>query len=381
MIYLDNCSTTKPLDSVLNEIDFVARHEWGNPSSLHKFGLDAEKVITKCKKELASCIGCEPNEILITSCGTESTNTVLKGYFDAYPRKGKHIITSKGEHKATLETLSYLEKMGVIVDYLGLDKSDCGTIDFDELKEKVTAHTSLITLIDVNNETGAKLDIAKLVLMRNRYFPHVHIHLDCVQSFGKYKEKIGKMGIEFASVSAHKIHGPKGVGFLYHKSSAKLSPLIHGGGQQNHLRSGTENASLIKGLTIASIDAHQNIDLDFEKTIKLKQLMLDELNKFGLSYIINSPVESSPYILNISFPGIKAETLLHQLASLGVYVSTVSACSSKKQQISHVLDAMGTSKENALSAIRISFNRFNTKDEIVLAAKFINQAILLLLPK
>ena len=373
MIYLDNSSTTKPLDEVCLAIDHANRLDWSNPASMHQLGHLVEKKINNCKKELAGLLACETSEITFSSCGTESTNTVLKGFWEAYPRAGRHMITSAGEHHATLETCRYLEKKGIEVDYIPLNIE--GSVDFDLLIKKIRPETSIISLIHVNNETGAILDVARLVQIKNQLCPKALLHLDCVQSFGKIDAKIGRLGVDYTSVSGHKIHGPKGIGILYHKKSAKISPLIHGGGQQQGLRSGTENLPLIEGMVLATKLSYSEIEESYKKVCELKNLLLDEFKKYKFGFRINSPSEGSPYILNVSFPGVKAQTLLHTLESLGVYVSTLSACSSRKQKISHVLLAMGIEPEIAKSSIRISFSRFNTKNEIIQAARIIDEAV------
>ncbi len=379
MIYFDNSSTTTPLKEVCDSMDYSMRNYWGNPSSLHKLGIEAEKDMKSSKKVLALAIGCEPGEIVFTSCGSEAINMILKGFWQSYPRNGKHIITSAGEHLATLETVKYLMTLGIKVDFLPLD--EFGNIKFAELENLVTPQTSLISLIDVNNETGAKLDVDSLIKLRNRYCPAALIHLDCVQSFCKSKIRIAQTGVDYISISAHKINGPKGIGALYHKKTAKVFPLIHGGGQQNSLRSGTENIALIKAMAIAAKAAYKDVVESFDKVSSIKNTLLEEFSKNDIEYVLNSPKDGSPYILNVSFPGIKAETLLHTFEISGLYVSTVSACSSKKQKISHVLEAMGVDEKIARSAIRFSFSRFNTQEEAVLAAKIVKDALLLLSPK
>lgn len=379
MIYLDNSSTTKPLEEVCLVMDQSMRQDWGNPSSIHQLGHSVEKQIKECKKELSEILACDPTEILFTSCGSESTNMALKGFWDAYPRAGRHMITSMGEHKATSETCHYLQTKGIEVDFIPLNQD--GTINLEQLPQKIRPDTSLLSFIHVNNETGAILDTAKLVQIRNQYCPKAMIHLDCVQSFGKLKDKIGRMGIEYASISAHKIHGPKGIGILYHKKSAKVSPLIHGGGQQLTLRSGTENLPLVKGLTVAAKKAYNDIDFKYSYVIELKRTLLSELDKLEIEYQSISSPESIPYILNLSFPGIKAETFLHTLESLGVYVSTQSACASRNKKTSPVLVAMGVIQSVAESSIRISFCRFNTIEEMIETAQIIKNAIILLNPK
>lgn len=378
MIYLDNSSTTKPLDDVCHIMEQSIREEWGNPSSIHELGHQIEKQIKTCRKELAEVLDCDMQEILFTSCGTESTNMALKGFWDAYPRAGKHMITSMGEHKATSETCRYLQTKGVEVDYALLNPD--GTCDLDSLAGFIRPETSLISLIHVNNETGSILDVERLIGIRNRYCPTARIHLDCVQSFGKQKGRIGKLGVDYASISAHKFHGPKGIGLLYHKKNAKVSPLIHGGGQQQALRSGTENLPSIKGMTIAAIDAYKDIDACYRSAAGLAETLMSELKKWDVDFRRISPADGCPYIQNLAFPGLKAETFLHTLESKGVYVSTQSACSSRKNDISHVLLAMGIEPALAQTSIRISFDRFNTKEEMVVAAKIMKDAVTYLAP-
>lgn len=378
MIYLDNSSTTKPLDEVCLAMDQSMRYEWGNPASIHQMGHLAEKQIKECKKELAEIFVCDPQEILFTSCGTESTNMALKGFWDAYPRAGKHMITSMGEHKATSETCRYLQQKGIEVGFIPLRHD--GTIDLDQFQLQVKPETSLLSFIHVNNETGAILDVARLIKMRNQYCPDARIHLDCVQSFGKHRDRIGKLGVDYASISAHKIHGPKGIGILYHRKSAKVFPLIHGGGQQQELRSGTENLPSIQGMTVAARAAYAKIDASYQNTVELKALFLAELEKRAIRFQPISPLEGSPYILTLSFPGIKGETLLHTLESRGVYVSTQSACSSRKQHTSPILLAMGIEPKVAESSIRFSFDRFNTKEEMAQTAAIMKEAIAFLHP-
>ena len=378
MIYLDNSSTTKPLEEVCLAMDRSMRREWGNPSSIHKLGYSTEKQIKECKIVLSEILSCDPQEILFTSCGTESTNTVLKGFWDAYPRTGKHMITSLGEHKATSETCRYLQRKGVEVAFIPLNQD--GTIDLDRLPSAIKPETSLLSFIHVNNETGAVLDVAKLIRIRNQYCPEARIHLDCVQSFGKQKERIGRLGVDYASISAHKIHGPKGIGILYHRKSAKTASLIHGGGQQKDLRSGTENLPSIVGMMIAAKDAYKEIETNYQKTTDLGTRLLTELEKMDIAFRRISPKDGSPYILNLSFPGIKGETMLHTLESMDLYVSTQSACSSKKQHASPILLAMGIEPKIAESSIRFSFDRFNTMEEILQTVIIIKDAIAFLSP-
>jgi cysteine desulfurase len=376
MIYLDNAATTKPSESACNEIARVLASNWANPSSVHSIGHRAEKEVEHCKTKFAECLRCSSDRIVFTSCATESINTVLKGFWKAYPRSGRHIITSVTEHMATLETCRYLEKNGIEVTYLPVDGN--GNISIAELEKSLRKGTSLFSFTHVNSETGTILNIDELVAFRDRICPEVKIHLDCVQSFGKLPVDIAKTGVDYFSISSHKIHGPKGIGLIYFGPNSKIFPLIHGGGQQKALRSGTVDLASISGFCAASVEAFSKIDHSLVLITTLKQALLTELNNRKIKYVCNSPAEASPYIVNISFPGAKSEVLIRVLGESEIYVSASSACSTKKKKLSYVLSAMNIKDEFVQSAIRISFCRNNTLEEVATFCQKIDDALKIL---
>jgi cysteine desulfurase len=373
MIYLDNAATTKPSESACNEIARVLASNWANPSSVHAIGHRAEKEVEHCKTKFAECIKCSSDRIVFTSCATESINTVLKGFWKAYPRSGRHMITSVTEHMATLETCRYLEKNGIEVTYLPVDGK--GKISIADIEKSLRKETSLFSFTHVNSETGTVLNIDELVAFRAKHCPEVKIHLDCVQSFGKLPTDIANSGVDYFSVSSHKIHGPKGIGLIYFGSNVKIFPLIHGGGQQKNLRSGTVDLSSISGFCAAAVEAFSKIDYSFALATSLKHSLLTELDKRNIKYVCNSPADASPYIVNISFPGAKSEVLIRVLGESEIYVSSSSACSTKKKKLSYILSAMNIKDEFVQSAIRISFSRNNTLDEIATFCQKIDDAL------
>lgn len=376
MIYLDNAATTKPSESSSNEMARVMTSNWANPSSVHALGYRAEKEVEHCKTKFAECIKCSSDRIVFTSCATESINTVLKGFWKVYPRSGRHMITSVTEHKATLETCHYLEKNGIEVTYLPVDGN--GNISIVELVKALRKDTSIFSFTHVNSETGTVLNIDELFAFRDKQCPEVKIHLDCVQSFGKLPVDIVKSGVDYFSVSSHKIHGPKGIGLIYFGANSKIFPLIHGGGQQKALRSGTVDVSAISGFCAATVEAFSKIDQSLTLATSLKQSLLTELEKRNIKFVCNSPSDASPFIVNLSFPGAKSEVLIRVLGESEIYVSASSACSTKKKKLSYVLSAMNIRDEYVQSAIRISFCRNNTLEEIATFCEKISDALKIL---
>lgn len=362
IIYLDNSATTRPYDEVVRHMSDVASNTYGNPSSMHTLGIEAERLVKSARESLAKSLDAEPREIYFTSGGTESNNMAIRGYLEGNPRKGKHIITTAIEHPSVLEVFKMLEKQGFKVDLLGVDKE--GRIRLDELSSKITSETALISLILVNNEAGTTQPLEEIVEIRNRLNKGTAIHIDAVQAFGKLPLKPSKAGVELMSVSSHKIHGPKGVGALYASRSIKLKPLMYGGGQEALMRSGTENVPGISGFGLAADMIHKNLEDNHTKVAALKQLFIHGLEESSLDYMIVTPEKSSPYILNAAFRGLKAEVLLHHLEARNIFVSTGSACSSRKKVRSHVLTAMEIAPDMIDGAIRFSFSAFNTADEI-----------------
>jgi cysteine desulfurase len=372
-IYLDNSATTRQYDDVTAFMAEVAANSYGNPSSLHTKGIEAEKLVTAARETIAATLDAEPREIIFTSGGTESNNLAIKGYLDANPRKGKHIITTKIEHPSVLELYKHLEKCGYDVDYVGVDGS--GSILTDELKSKIRKDTALISVILVNNETGTIQQDDEIAAIRDKNNPQTVILLDAVQAYGKMHINPGRSGIDMLSVSSHKIHGPKGTGVLYASKKIRLKPLLFGGGQESLLRSGTENVPGIAGFGLAAELTFEKLEDSRGQAVALKKLFCGLLGETNLKYRINSPADASPFILNIAFEDLRAEVLLHHLEQKGIYVSTGSACTSHKNTHSHVLSAMGLQPQMIDGSIRFSFSGFNTEEEIEITVEALKEII------
>jgi cysteine desulfurase len=319
-------------------------------------------------ESLRSCLHTTSRELYITSCGSESINTAIRGYLSANPRMGRHIISTKTEHKATLESLKYLEDSGYEVTYIRVDRE--GIPDLRQLEESIRKDTALITLTHVNNETGSILPVKKIVGIRDRTNKQTRIHLDCVQSLGKLPIDLGNLGIDMASFSGHKIHSVKGVGLLFVKEGCRIHPLIYGGGQQNGIRSGTESPYLAGALELAVSMAEEDREKALPRVTMLKNKLLDQLS--DLHPTVFSPDDALPYIVNLAFSTFSAETMLHALEEKNIYVSTVSACSSKSKKVSHVLLEMGMDRSIAQNALRISFSRFSTEDDVIVVSSAIH---------
>ena len=357
IVYLDNSATTKVYDEVAEKMAAVMLDAYGNPSSLHTFGLDAEKLLKEARKAVASVFGADDKEIVFTSGGTESDNMAIVGAYNARKRESNHIITTTIEHPAVLETVKNLERQGAKVTYIDVDRNSM--LDMDALREAISGGAAVISVMAVNNETGAMMPLCLV----NEVKGNAILHCDAVQAF--CKEEIENLPADLISVSAHKIHGPKGIGALYIKNGVKIPSLIEGGGQERGLRSGTENLPGIVGMAEAVKRTMQDKD-GYERikrlNLKLRNGLAEEISDIRF----NSPENGVPYILNVSFLGTKGEVLLHKLEQEGIYVSTGSACSSGRngKAGSHVLKAMGLSKEEIEGAIRFSFGAFNTEEEI-----------------
>ncbi len=345
MIYLDNAATTKPYDAAISAAK-EALECFGNPSSLHRIGMDAEKIISKARETVAHKLFTEPKNIYFTSGGTESNNTAIKGYAEANRKRGMHLVTTKIEHPSVLEAFKYLEKLGFEVTYIGANAD--GTVSLEEFENALRADTVLVSVMAVNNETGVIQPIDRLKPIMKEKSPLAVLHSDCVQSFCKIPVIPKKCGIDMLSVSAHKIHALKGTGALYIADNVRILPLLNGGGQEKSLRSGTENVVGIAAFS-GAIGAFSGIGQ--EKRNELMRKILDNIPDAK----VNGTAGNSGYILNMSFPGIKSEVLLHSLEAKGIFVSTGSACSSHKPQPSHVLTAMGVKREDIEGAVRFSF--------------------------
>ncbi len=372
-IYLDNSATTRQFDEVTALIADIASNKYGNPSSLHTKGIEAEKLVRSARETIASTLGTEPGEIYFTSGGTESNNLAIRGYLDANPRKGKHIITTKIEHPSVLELYHHLETLGFRVDYLDVD--DNGRIIPEQLKTKICGETSLISVILVNNETGTIQHMEEISSIRDALNVQTVIHADAVQAYGKIMISPAKAGIGLLSVSSHKIHGPKGVGALFVSKGTRIKPLFYGGGQETLLRSGTENVPGIAGFGLAAQLTFTRLDVSNERVSYLNHLLINRLAASGIAHHVNSPQDALPYITNISFENVKAEVLLHHLEQRGIFVSTGSACSSHKKNKSHVLSAMNIPPKFVEGAVRFSLSGDNTEEDIVLTVEALRDII------
>ncbi len=358
IVYLDNSATTKPCKLSV-EYTLAALNEfWGNPSSLHLLGFDAENKLIEARQTLASFIKAREDEIYFTSSGTEANNTALFGAAYSRQKRGKRIVTTKIEHSSVLEAIKKLEGDGFEVVYLSPDKN--GLISENDIKSAINQDTILVSIMLVNNELGSIQPVKAAADAIKQSNAPALLHCDAVQALGKMPINPQKLGVDLMSMSAHKIHGPKGVGALYIKKGVHIKPLILGGGQEKGIRSGTEPIPLIYGMC-GALKALPNIEKQLEKQQELWQYAKDTLLSTGLVEI-NSPDDCLPYILNISVLGYRSETLLHFLENEGIYVSSGSACS--KGAGSYVLIACGLDKKQVDSAIRLSFSRETSKDDI-----------------
>lgn len=360
-IYFDNSATTKPLDEVVDYITYINREVYGNPSSLHRKGIDAEKVIKESREIIAKSLGTKPGEVYFTSGGTESNNIAIIGYLRANPRAGKHIVTTKIEHPAVLEVFKQLDGE-YKVDYLNVD--DEGKVSPEDVESLVTIDTALISVMLVNNETGTIQPIAEIIKAARKKNPKIAVHVDAVQAYGKIAINVKKLGIDMLSLSGHKIHGPKGIGALLVDEKRRVQSIVFGGGQELSMRSGTENVSGIGGLGLAAKLAVENMGSNYESVKILNSYFRDRLSEEIPDAVVISPSDALPYILSVAFPRLKAEVLLHHLEDKNIYVSTGSACSSRKRNHSHVLAALGVDKTLIEGVIRFSFSSLNVKNEV-----------------
>lgn len=376
--YLDNSATTVVVAPVKDIMIKTMCEDFGNPSSLHLKGVDAEKYVKKAREIIAKSIKVDEKEIIFTSGGTESNNLALIGTALANQRAGKHIITTCFEHASVLSTMDFLKNMGFEITYLAVDSD--GKIDLNQLKESLRADTILVSVMYVNNEIGAVEPVSEISKIIKAYNPDIVFHVDAIQAYGKYIINPKKQGIDLLSVSGHKIHGPKGSGFLYASGKVKLKPIIYGGGQQKGMRSGTENVPAIAGLGEAVKYSYDNFNEKIEKLYSLKDYFIDEVSKID-NVRINSKKgkESAPHIVSVSFIGVRSEVMLHTLEDRGIFVSAGSACSSNKQKnVSATLKGIGLKPEEIDSTIRFSFCYETTKEEIDYAVDVIKENIAML---
>lgn len=375
--YLDNSATTKCSEAVKEIMLEVMMKDFGNPSSLHKKGYEAEAYIKHAKEQIAKTLKVSEKEIILTSGGTESNNMAIFGAAEANKRAGMHVITTAIEHASVSAPMKRLEELGYEVTYLGVDEN--GVISLEELEAALRDDTILVSVMQVNNEIGAIEPIEEAAALIKRNNPNTLIHVDAIQSYGKMKIFPKRMGIDMLSVSGHKLHGPKGVGFLYVKERTKLKPLIYGGGQQKGMRSGTENVPAIAGLGVACEEAYGKLEENRKHLYELKQIFTEKIQEIEDVHI-NGPLlkEGAPHIVSVSFGGIdKSEALLHALEEREIYVSSGSACSSngKKKNASDTMLAIHQPEKYRGATLRFSFCPETTVDEIRYALQVLEEEL------
>lgn len=364
-VYLDNSATTRTFPEVAELMSKIMCEDYGNPSSMHNKGVQAERYVRYGRETLAKILKVNEKEIYFTSGGTESDNLALIGCAMANYRAGKHLITTKIEHPAILQTMHYLEDQGFEVTYLSVN--DKGQISLQELQNAMRKDTILVSIMHTNNEIGAVEPIAEAGRLIKSTNPSTLFHVDAVQGFGKYRIYPKRMGIDLLSVSGHKIHGPKGVGFLYIGEKVKIHNIIYGGGQQKNLRSGTENVPGIAGMAKAAEMLYNHLEEDAERLYSLKDYFCEGLQKIP-DIRINNPegMEGAPHIVSLSVAGVRSEVLLHALEDKGIYVSAGSACSSNKPHTagSATMKAIKLPEEFLDSTLRFSMSVYTTREEL-----------------
>lgn len=373
-VYLDNSATTRCSERAKDLMVKVLMEDYGNPSSLHMKGVEAENYIKEAKKKIAKTLKVDEKEILFTSGGTESNNTALIGAALANKRAGNHIITTSIEHASVSAVTGYLEELGFRVTYLKVDAD--GIISLDELREAVCEDTILVSMMMVNNEIGAVEPIEEAIKVIKEKNPNTLVHVDAIQAYGKYRIFPKKLGIDMLSVSGHKIHAPKGTGFLFIKDKTKVKPLIYGGGQQKGMRSGTENVPGVAALGEAAEEIYENFEEKIDHLYQIKQRFVEGVLKIeGVSVNGKTGRDSAPQIVSVSIDGVRSEIMLHTLEDRKIYVSAGSACSSNKPSVSHTLTNIGLNGSLLDSTIRFSFSVHTTEEEIDYALEVMNEVV------
>lgn len=373
-VYLDNSATTRVYSEVAELMLKVMTSDYGNPSSMHRKGMEAEQYIRYAKNVISKNLKCQPKEIIFTSGGTESDNIALIGAARANKRSGNRIITTAIEHPAILETVDYLAGEGFEIIKLPVDNFGC--IRLEDLREAVDDNTILVSIMHTNNEIGSLQPIEEAGRIIKEINPHTLFHVDAVQGYGKFKIYPKRMSIDLLSVSGHKIHGPKGIGFLYIGEKVKVKPINYGGGQQSGMRSGTENVPAIAGMAKAIELIYDQLDDKMKTCYKLREFFIQELGSIeGVSTNGGDEGRAAAHIVSMSVDGVRAEVLLHALEDKGVYVSSGSACATNKPAISSTLQAIGLSKNLLDSTIRFSFSFDTTKEELEYTVKCLKEII------
>jgi cysteine desulfurase len=372
-VYFDNSATTKPYEEVIEDVTNTMREFYANPSSAHTLGFKSEQKLRWSREVIGKTINASPDEIIFTSGGTESNNFLIRGFC----KPGNHVITSNIEHPSVKNTFKSLENQGVRVTYIGLNTD--GRINLDELENAIEKNTVLVSIMHVNNEVGVIQDIEKIGKLLKEKSTRIKYHVDAVQSYGKIHLDVIKSKIDLLSTSAHKLHGPRGVGFAYIKRGLTPITLMIGGGQERNFRSGTENLPGIVGFCTAAEIINKNIKENYNKVFEIKSYFIEKLKDYK-DIKINSSIDEHfiPHILNVSFIGIRGEVLLHALEEHGIYVSTGSACSSKAAKTSETLNAFGLTLREQQGAIRFSFCESNTKEEVDYVIEKLNFVLMFL---
>ena len=371
-IYLDNSATTKPYQEVVDKMVLALTTQYGNPSSIHKKGIEVEREIKEIRRNIARSLGAKENEIYFTSGGTECNNTIIRSVARLNKKTKNHIISTVIEHPSVLDTLKDLESEGFEVTYLPVDKD--GKISIEDLKSAIKKGTILVSIMHVNNEIGTIQPIEEIGKYLKSLDEKIYLHVDAVQSYAKIKFRPSRYNIDFMSVSGHKLHGPKGIGFMYVKENNRIKPLLTGGGQEIGIRSGTENVPGIYGIGEAVKVINKDLEGTIDKIRELRDLLKEEILANIDDVKINTPEDGVCHVLNVSFRGVRGEVLLHYLEQKEIYVSTGSACSSKKKG-SHVLNAIGLTPEEIEGAIRFSLSDLNTKEEILETIKVLKESV------
>ena len=371
-IYLDNSATTKPYKEVVDKMVLALTTQYGNPSSIYKKGIEVEREIKEIRRNIARSLGAKETEIYFTSGGTECNNTIIRSVANLNKKTKNHIISTVIEHPSVLNTLKDLEADGFEVTYLPVGKD--GKISLEDLKNAIKKETILVSVMHVNNEIGTIQPIEEIGKYLKSLDEKVYFHVDGVQSYAKIKFRPSRYNIDFMSVSGHKLHGPKGIGFMYVKENNRIKPLLTGGGQEIGIRSGTENVPGIYGIGEAVRILNQDLEGTIDKIRGLRDLLKEEILANIDNVKINSPEDGVCHVLNVSFRGIRGEVLLHYLEQKEIYVSTGSACSSKKKG-SHVLNAIGLTPDEIEGAIRFSLSDLNTKEEIMKTVEVLKESV------
>lgn len=368
-VYLDNSATTKVCKTAVEKMVYMMENCYGNPSSLHTKGFEAEKYIEKSRQIVSKFIGCNTDEVYFTSGGTESNNMAIMGAVRLRKKYGNRIITTKTEHPSVLSCMKELEKQGFEVVYINPDKY--GNISCEDIENVADKNTILVSVMMVNNETGSIYPIGEIKRIIKKKCPNALFHVDAVQGFGKLPLKINSIKADMLSVSSHKVHGPKGVGAIYISKGLKISPIMFGGGQEKGIRSGTHAVPNIVGFGQA-VSEIKNIEENLKVVHTINSYLRERLSEIE-DIVINSPDNASPYIINFSVKGIRSETMLNYLSSKGVYISSGSACAKGKR--SHVLESIGLPSEIIDSSLRLSFSTYNTKDDIDIFLRYLKQGM------